>query len=301
MDNDNILKKTLVKIYRSTRLRLDYVGMNLLSEKAGNDKIAFLLNQNQPFMVGRFGAVEMHLVSKYMLQTPYSDKEREQALHAAGIFPNDIDTLNKFCEVYMEAMKDCDVLGVWEVSGEKRAIKEYCKNAQLVPSKAIEPYYYTSPWSRSLEGKKVLVVHPFVESIAKQIGRRNDIWPEQEVLPEFLSVDFIKAVQSNAGGKTAFSDWFEALESMKKQINSNNFDVAIVGAGAYGLPLCSYIKQSGKTAIQMSGATQILFGIKGKRWDDHPVISKFYNDAWIRPSDNERPPEIQKVEGGSYW
>ncbi|MCD7883765.1 MAG: hypothetical protein LUI87_08720 [Lachnospiraceae bacterium] len=301
MDNDNIIKKKLVQTYRALRLKLDYASMSLLSEEAGNEKIASLLNQDQPFMVGRFGAVEMHLVSKYMQQAPYSDKEREQALYAAGIFPNDIDTLNKFCEVYMEAMKDCDVLGVWEVSGEKQAIKEYCKIAQLVPSKAIEPYYYSPPWSRSLVGKKVLVIHPFVESISKQLVRRNDIWQDKEVLPEFKSVEYIKAVQSNGGGKTEFGDWFEALDSMRKQVDVRDFDVAIVGAGAYGFPLCAYIKQSGKDAIQMSGATQILFGIKGKRWDEHPVISQFYNDAWIRPSESEKPPESAKVEGGSYW
>lgn len=301
MDNDNIIKKKLVQTYRALRLKLDYAGMNLVSEEAGNDKIAHLLEDKKPFSVGRFGAVEMHLVSKYMQQASYTDKEREQAQYAAGIFPNDINTLNRFCEVYVDAMKYCDVLGVWEVLGEKQAIKKYCENVQLVPSRAIEPYYYSSPWSRSLAGKRVLIIHPFVDSIQKQIARRNEIWLEKNVLPEFQSVEYIRAVQSNAGGKTEFNDWFDALDSMKKQIDNKIFEIAIVGAGAYGLPLCSYIRQRGKTAIQMSGATQILFGIKGKRWDEHPVISKFYNDAWIRPSENEKPPETQKVEGGSYW
>ena len=36
-------------------------------------------------------------------------------------------------------------------------------------------------------------------------------------------------------------------------------------------------------AVQMSGATQLLFGIKGKRWDTHPIISKLYNEAWGPP------------------
>ena len=49
----------------------------------------------------------------------------------------------------------------------------------------------------------------------------------------------------------------------------------------------------------MSGATQLLFGIKGKRWDDHPIISKLYNDAWVRPE--ETLAHKEKVEGGSYW
>ena len=51
----------------------------------------------------------------------------------------------------------------------------------------------------------------------------------------------------------------------------------------------------------MSGATQLLFGIKGKRWDDHPVIGKLYNDAWVRPAESEGIARRETVEGGSYW
>ena len=54
-------------------------------------------------------------------------------------------------------------------------------------------------------------------------------------------------------------------------------------------------------AIQMFGATQLLFGIKGKRWDDHPVIGKLYNDAWVRPAESEGIARRETVEGGSYW
>ena len=57
-------------------------------------------------------------------------------------------------------------------------------------------------------------------------------------------------------------------------MDAADYDVAIVGAGAYSLPLAAHARDTGHAAIQMSGATQLLFGIKGKRWDDHPVISK---------------------------
>lgn len=58
---------------------------------------------------------------------------------------------------------------------------------------------------------------------------------------------------------------------------------------------------TGHVAIQMSGATQLLFGIKGRRWDTHPQISKLYNPAWVRPAPAEQPANKQAVEGGSYW
>lgn len=75
-----------------------------------------------------------------------------------------------------------------------------------------------------------------------------------------------------------------------------DFDVAIIGVSTYDLLLATYIKSIRKQAIQMSSATQILFGIKGKRWDSHLVILKMYNDYWVRPLAEETLPCIQKVE-----
>ena len=65
--------------------------------------------------------------------------------------------------------------------------------------------------------------------------------------------------------------------------------------------LAAHAKQSGKLAIHMGGATQILFGIKGRRWDDHDVISRLYNDSWVRPQPREVPARAMTVEGGCYW
>ena len=65
--------------------------------------------------------------------------------------------------------------------------------------------------------------------------------------------------------------------------------------------LAAHARDTGHVAIQMSGATQLLFGIKGRRWDTHPQISKLYNPAWVRPAPAEQPANKQAVEGGSYW
>ena len=63
----------------------------------------------------------------------------------------------------------------------------------------------------------------------------------------------------------------------------------------------AHAKRRGKQAIHLGGPLQILFGIKGKRWDDIPSVSKFYNEYWTRPSDEETPVNNTKVEGGCYW
>jgi hypothetical protein len=88
---------------------------------------------------------------------------------------------------------------------------------------------------------------------------------------------------------------------MCAEVEKVDFDIAIIGAGAYGLPLAFHVKSLGKKAIHMGGATQILFGIKGKRWDHHEVISKLYNEHWVRPLPSERPEHYYDIEKGCYW
>ena len=165
----------------------------------------------------------------------------------------------------------------------------------------MEPYYFNNPWSRALAVKRVLIVHPFIDSIIKQYQKRELLFENKSILPEFSELICVRAVQSNAGETSIYNDWFDALEHMEKEISKYDFDIAIIGAGAYSLPLAAYVKQLGKIAVQMSGSTQILFGIKGKRWEQIPEISKFFNENWIRPSEDETPKGSTKVEGGSYW
>ncbi|MGA1369100.1 MAG: hypothetical protein ACO394_11355, partial [Blastocatellia bacterium] len=119
-------------------------------------------------------------------------------------------------------------------------------------------------------------------------------------LPKFELI-LLPAVQSIAGSRTKYSTWFEALDDMSERIEQINFDVAIIGAGAYGMPLAAFVKSLGKKAIHLGGATQILFGIKGARWDQRPEYSQLYNEFWSRPDSSEIPSNYQRVENGCYW
>ncbi|MBD4336261.1 hypothetical protein GUH15_09405, partial [Xanthomonas citri pv. citri] len=77
-------------------------------------------------------------------------------------------------------------------------------------------------------------------------------------------------------------DWFEALEYMESEISKMDFDIALIGCGAYGMCLAAHVKRMGKTAIHLAGWTQMLFGVYGKRWvEDQPEYAKFINQFWI--------------------
>lgn len=165
--------------------------------------------------------------------------------------------------------------------------------------KNLEPYYEEEiPWSRILKGKKVLVIHPFADTITAQYAKRERLWENNDILPEFTLIT-LKAVQTQCGEiDFRFPTWFDALNYMEKKID---FDVALIGCGAYGLPLAAAVKEMGKQAIHLGGATQILFGIIGKRWEQSPFFKAFMNEYWVRPSEEEKPKHADRVEGGCYW
>ena len=90
---------------------------------------------------------------------------------------------------------------------------------------------------------------------------------------------------------------------MKKQIDKVDFDIAIIGCGAYGMPLAAKLKGAGKQAIHLGGATQLLFGIKGRRWEENypSKIATFFNEHWVYPNKEETPQNAKVVERGCYW
>ena len=262
------------------------------------------IQRREPCMIARFGSNEIKAVL-YPLAPKFVQRCFQKRLFynmetGAGFFPATDEMIQKFSRLMIEDMKYLDILGSWRI--EERLLTKYTPTAKRVTLPLLEPYLSQDPWSKALEGRNVLVIHPFAETIQYQYeNSRQQIFQDPRILPEFASLRTIKAVQTIAGQKSSYKDWFEALQAMKEEIDSVNFDIAILGCGAYGFPLAAHIKRLGRQAFHLGGPTQLLFGIKGKRWDNHPTISKFYNNHWTRPNQKERPTDAAKVEGACYW
>ena len=166
----------------------------------------------------------------------------------------------------------------------------------------MEPYFQEFPWSFNLKDKKVLVVHPFNITIESQYhSNRDNLFENPNVLPVFQSLQTIKAVQTIVGTNSRFETWFDALNFMKSEIDKKDFDVAIIGCGAYGFPLAAHVKRMGKKSIHLGGATQILFGIKGKRWLENKSFDHIINEHFVFPNDADKVDNYQLMEGGAYW
>ena len=82
-----------------------------------------------------------------------------------------------------------------------------------------------------------------------------------------------------AGNTEGYETWFDALKQMESEIDKADFDVALIGCGAYGFPSAAYCKSIGKQGIHTGGSLQLYFGIKGKRWDRF----SFYNEFLGKP------------------
>lgn len=295
-DTDSILKKR-----------------GVLTADEVNKYIYIALCDTKPFFVGRLGGMEFSAIKDYIITSHLCTKPfiRKKVLslltNNAGFFPFSSDLAVRFSKLMLEAMQEADVQVNWWGGFENYLIERYTQESTcLTDLPSFEPWQIgvTIPWSAALKGKRVLIIHPFEETIRSQYQKRALIFPGTEILPEF-ELKTLKAVQTIAGQKDErFETWFEALDYMYEKAMSIDFDIAIIGCGAYGYPLAAKLKQAGKQAVHLGGATQILFGIKGKRWESEKnfgYLHPYINEYWIYPKDEDVPQNFEKIEGGCYW
>lgn len=284
-----------------------------------NDIIYSYLVSDAPCMIARYGSVELNAVVNYIgiKEKSYIDYIRGRIpflwwnegyivglCNFAGFFPypsnSEMRLVERFCELMIDCSKNVDVLGSWQ--NNEYYMEKYHKDCKKVFLECMVPFFCENPWTRVLKGKKVLVVHPFASLIEQQYTRRELLFSNDNILPEF-ELKTIQAVQSLGGDNSCgFSTWFDALDHMKEQIAKVDFDICILGCGAYGFPLASFVKEMGKKSVHLGGVTQILFGIKGRRWEEqYDNYIKLFNGNWVRPTGALIPKFASNVENACYW
>lgn len=301
------------------------------NRQSSNDKIYSLLKSGKPCMIARFGTTEINCINNYLCvksdkpyfqkcveyitdytHTPWWNKDHWKIMSLwSGIFPPCQDTAEKFSERYLQDIPEIDILASHQYYEKFMPLRPDVTRIQL---EMLYPFFVNRPWTRYLKGKKVLVVHPFEKTIQEQYKKRKLLFKDENILPDFELITF-KAVQTIAGCKSTFKNWFEALEYMENEIAKIDFDVCIIGCGAYGLPLAAYVKRMGKQAIHLAGGTQLLFGILGNRWvkqygdvlhyrpgiDININYRPLFNEYWIYPQKEDTPDNANIVEGACYW
>lgn len=287
--------------------------------KASNNKIKKLIQLNKPFIVTRFGIgpetifTYQYYIGKSLVSIPYDNLNN--VFRICGIYCKDNLIKKSIFDSYFEHMNKCiknsDTIASF--GGQLEEVEcAYSKLYDLprMDFKVLEPFYILDidniPWTHNLINKRVLVIHPFVDSFQKQLKNNFRIFEDEskKIFLDNQEFVFYKTYQTHAYNHIHTS-WLETFDIMCNDIKKIDFDIALLGCGGYGLPLCNYIKtELNKSAIYIGGGLQLLFGVMGSRWENFDYWKKVIsenNTKFIRPSGDEILQNKHIVENGSYW
>jgi hypothetical protein len=312
-----LLKKVVT--FAKKRKRRIFSNKIIVGSKRANHILAEILSEGRASMVSRLGTTEASAILYFKKnhvngECNFPEKIRTAMRTNSGFFPDSDALLSRFCRESLEHLENIDVLGVranaierpfWNLESE--TFGDIVNSPHFVDIEDLLPMGRPYSWTKQLLGKRVLVIHPFETSIRTQFKKREWLFADPEFLPSF-QLDVLKAEQTAGDNQesTTFASWFDSLESMKRDLKERKFDIALIGAGAYGMFLASECKRLGKIAIHIGGATQLLFGIYGRRWTEErggssQDIRPLINSHWVTALPEEKPVNERSVEGGGYW
>ena len=289
-----------------------------LSLEKSNDYIIKKLQSNKKFLISRMGAgaetIVVYLCTIHGIDKIYTeqfDKLFIQLSIENGIYNLTKNSLSRYVKLYKETIEKSDSLAVF-INLMVRQQKYFVENNKLetLYSRVLEPFYCCKdnikPWSHYLLGKKVLIVNPFVDSFQQQLKNNFQIFkdPEKKLFLDEQEFVFYKTYNTSAGN-ALHENWEKTYDMMCDDISKLDFDIALLGCGGYGLPLCNYIHEKlDKSVIYIGGGLQLLFGVMGARWENVPMwkdIIKENQTKFIRPSKEEQIENKERVEGGCFW
>lgn len=293
----------------------------ILNLETSNQCIIKLIETNKPFIISRLGiGAETHLMLEYILTHKINKKYLHPQENLNGIYSknNDIVKFEIFCNKYYECLKNTDILASFTqaiINEQSYFANKY--NLKQIHSRSLEPFYACleniKPWTHYLHGKRVLIINPFIDSMKKQLVNNFQIFkdPNKKIFLDNQEFIFYKSYQTIASNHI-HNDWLETFTLMcndiKKLDDEFHFDIALLGCGGYGLPLCNFIKMElNKSAIYIGGGLQLLFGIMGQRWENRDDWQKIMkdndnpNNQFIRPSGDEIINNKNAIENGCYW
>jgi len=285
----------------------------------GAKQIRQRIESGKPFFVGRNGSTELEAIRFWQSYpgTPFP-QGLATILCRAGIWPLTPDSIGEWVTAYVAALAAMDgVAAGWYpplVKFEQGLLNTHCPSAFRTPLRSLEPYYVEpdNRWSAALEGKRVAIVSSFADTIQQQVGKLHKPWaslasPETLLpasttwLPVRSHYPPLIASEGSCAWPVGIRDWNAAVNYLFQKVLATGAKIALVGCGALGVVLAARLKHHGVSVIIMGGAIQVLFGIKGKRWRTHSVISTFWNSEWVLPSSDETPGGAATIEGGCYW
>ena len=302
------------------------VGIKTLSlEEAARYLCSAVKNAEKGYATGKLGTSEFNAIMFYLHRKrvrpdPYEPKTIKDITVNAGLWAEEgktiHETIDDWAEHTLKCVSELDSIVTWNPMfpyQEDLLFREFAKDKTRIPLRALEPYYSPqNQYTQFLTEGPICVVSPFADSIEQQWNKRNLIFPEGGAAGQmWLPTQILHTVKAEYGPHLNPSkSWspeilkqgpLAAVKLLAEQVESTKAKYAFVGIGALSIPLIVELKKRGIIAFHTGGGTQIMFGVKGDRWTYHNVISKLFNEHWVKPAQIEKPSEASKVEGACYW
>lgn len=274
------------------------------------------ITNNDGLLIGRFGTIEFEGVywTTMWPESEWPEGRRALLERNAGVFPSDMNSVKIWATEYGAAIRASDSLAVgWHapmVKSEAELLLRWGWKGKKIALRSLEPYYVEPKdrWTCELRDHHVCVVTSFASTASSQVKKGEKIvWgvKDESLWPKTISFVQTGYAPSLAYGRAGWEDspenWKEAVDSVVTAVLKTEARAVFIGCGGLGMIIGARLKAAGKICIVMGGATQVLFGIKGCRWQHHPVISNFWSDEWVWPSEEETPRASGMVEEGCYW
>ena len=280
------------------------MGIPAPTDDNANNLIKKYIRSNKPFALCRLGSAEFSEIQLYEEHELFHTNRLAKS-NMFETFHNNPMEVKKWVELIKRDNQDIDIMAYFDDHpGEEYVVRTSCpKNINLIRLGQLEPLAYDTPWTMELEGKTVLLVSPFVDTMLEQYPYIDKIFPNRNVLPKHITFKTFKAIWFT-GREDDFQTWFEALNYMYEEILKIDFDIALLSCSSFGYNLAPMLKRAGKQAIQMGGSMQLLFGIWGARWDNYPPYLPLKNEYWVRPPKSEAPKDPnakENLDNGCYW
>lgn len=280
------------------------------------------LIQQQGFAAGKMGYSEQAILRYPLIRANFLKHQiaayeiflRHHCEFQTGVYPTDTDFLAQFARFYADCYYQLDALGLFGNPQEQELLNNYKWTCQTLNYLAMEPrrhipHVNENCYLNLFEGKKILILAPFAQFL--QSRGTQEIYEKawERIGKKWFYPLSIEAIEFPYSYKTArpeqskYKTSLELLASICEQIDQLDFDVALIGAGALGVPLAVHVKSLGKVGLSLGGHLQVIFGVAGARWRNDPHwVARYLNEHWVDLPPCYYPPlKEQLTDVGAYW
>jgi hypothetical protein len=150
----------------------------------------------------------------------------------------------------------------------------------------------------NLQNKKVLIVSNATDILKKSYDRGLQNVYNIEIC-QFSSVGYIKTPQTTKGSYYPHENSIVTTEEIFREIQNEDYDIALLACGVYGVPLTNMIQKSGKMAVYLGSALYTMFGVynHGIPLPTNPI----YNTLNFIEVEEECPSHCKHIDLGKYW